>query len=53
VAAGRPAGGLFSGVDFTIDPAQGLAGVCDYVITRSPEQYFIKAPVLMLVEAKK
>jgi hypothetical protein len=44
--------GLFSGVDFTIDPAQGLAGVCDYVITRSPEQYFIKAPVLMLVEAK-
>jgi hypothetical protein len=44
--------GLFSGVDFTIDPAQGLAGVCDYIITRSPEQYFIQAPVLMLVEAK-
>jgi len=44
--------GLFSGVDFTIDPARGLEGVCDYVITRSPEQYFIKAPVLMLVEAK-
>ncbi len=44
--------GLFSGVDFTVDAAQGLAGVCDYIITRSPEQYFIKAPVLMLVEAK-
>jgi len=44
--------GLFSGVDFTIDPAQGLAGVCDFIITRSPEQLFIKAPVLMLVEAK-
>src|SRR6266849_2343713 len=44
--------GLFSGVDFTIDPARGLAGVCDYIITRSPEQYFIQAPVLMLVEAK-
>jgi hypothetical protein len=44
--------GLFSGVDFTIDPAQGLAGVCDYIVTRSPEQYFIQAPVLMLVEAK-
>jgi hypothetical protein len=44
--------GLFSGVDFTIDPAQGLAGVCDYIITRSPEQYFVKAPILMLVEAK-
>jgi hypothetical protein len=44
--------GLFSGVDFTIDPAQGLAGVCDYIITRSPQQLFIQAPVLMLVEAK-
>jgi hypothetical protein len=44
--------GLFSGVDFTIDPGRGLAGTCDYIITRSPEQYFIRAPVLMLVEAK-
>ncbi len=44
--------GLFSGVDFTVDPALGLAGVCDFIITRSPEQLFIKAPVLMLVEAK-
>jgi hypothetical protein len=44
--------GLFSGVEFTIDPARGLAGVCDYIITRSPEQFFIQAPVLMLVEAK-
>jgi hypothetical protein len=43
---------LFSGVDFTVDPAQGLAGVCDYILSRSPEQLFIKAPVLMLVEAK-
>jgi hypothetical protein len=44
--------GFFSGVDFSIDPAQGLVGVCDYIITRSPEQLFIQAPVLMLVEAK-
>jgi hypothetical protein len=44
--------GLFSGVDFTVDPAAGLAGVCDFIITRSPEQLFITAPVLMLVEAK-
>jgi hypothetical protein len=43
--------GLFSGVDFPVDPAQGLVGVCDYIITRSPE-LFVKAPVLMLVEAK-
>ncbi len=44
--------GVLSGVEFTIDEAQGLAGVCDYIITRSPEQLFVKAPVLMLVEAK-
>ena len=43
--------GLLSGVEFNIDEAQGLVGVCDYIITRSPEQMFVKAPVMMLVEA--
>jgi hypothetical protein len=43
---------LFSGVDFTVKPEQGLAGVCDFIISRSPEQLIIKAPVLMIVEAK-
>ncbi len=44
--------GLLSGVEFNIDEAKGLVGVCDYIITLSPEQMFVKAPVLMLVEAK-
>ncbi|HEX8203465.1 MAG TPA: hypothetical protein VF590_23515 [Isosphaeraceae bacterium] len=44
--------GLFSGVDFTVDPAQGLNGVCDFLISRSPEQLFIRAPVVAIVEAK-
>jgi hypothetical protein len=44
--------GLLSGVEFNIDEKQGLAGVCDYIITRSPEQMFVKAPILMLTEAK-
>lgn len=44
--------GLLSGVEFNIDEAQGLTGVCDYIVTRVPEQLFVKAPVLMLVEAK-
>lgn len=44
--------GLLSGVDFTVDPAQGLMGVCDFVITRSSQELFIEAPVLMLVEAQ-
>ena len=44
--------GVFSGVDFDVDSTQGLSGFCDYIITRSPELIFVRAPVLMLVEAK-
>src|SRR5436190_820732 len=44
--------GLFSGVEFNIDEAEGLTGVCDYIITLSPEQLFVKAPVLVVAEAK-
>jgi hypothetical protein len=44
--------GLFSGIDFSVDPGQGLNGVCDFLITRSPEQLFVSAPILIVVEAK-
>lgn len=44
---------LFSGVDFDFDIAGGLSGYCDYIVARSPEQLYIEAPVVMLVEAKK
>ena len=43
---------LYSGVDFTIDPQKGLSGTCDFIISRSPEQFYISAPVIMIVEAK-
>ncbi len=43
---------LFSGVEFTVDAAQGLNGICDYIISYSPEQLFISAPVLIIFEAK-
>jgi hypothetical protein len=43
---------LFSGVDFTVDSTQGLGGVCDFLISLSPEQLFVRAPILTLVEAK-
>ncbi len=43
---------LFSGVDFTVDPAQGLNGVCDFIVSLSAEQLLIRAPVLTLSEAK-
>jgi hypothetical protein len=43
---------LFSGVEFSVDPASGLNGRCDYILARSPEQLALSAPVCVLVEAK-
>lgn len=44
---------LFSGEDFTVDPARGLNGMCDFLISRSPQQLEIEQPVIVIVEAKK
>jgi len=44
---------VFSGTDFTVDIAAGLNGVCDFLISRSPEQFEIEAPTVVLVEAKR
>ena len=43
---------FFSGVDFNVNQLLGLSGFCDYILSRSPEQFYIQAPVIMLVEAK-
>jgi hypothetical protein len=45
--------GLFSGTDFTIDIELGLNGTCDFILTRSPNELIIEAPVIVLIEAKK
>ncbi len=44
--------GLFSGIDFTVDEAAGLKGRCDFILSRSPEQLALTAPVCVVVEAK-
>ncbi|MBO3457166.1 hypothetical protein G7B40_029255 [Aetokthonos hydrillicola Thurmond2011] len=44
---------LFSGQDFTVNVEVGLSGICDFLISRSPEQLEIESPVVVLVEAKK
>jgi hypothetical protein len=44
---------VFSGEDFTVDRELGLNGICDFLISRSPTQFKISAPVIALVEAKK
>src|SRR5437870_7917851 len=43
---------LFSGVEFNVDMARGLRGVCDYLLSLSPEQLTVEAPVVAVVEAK-
>ena len=43
---------LFSGIDFNVDAEAELTGVCDFLISLSPWQFSLKAPVIMLVEAK-
>ncbi|MBY0515239.1 MAG: hypothetical protein K2P78_15200 [Gemmataceae bacterium] len=48
----RPRVSLFSGNEFPVDPARGLTGYCDYILSRSHEQHYITAPVMVIVEAK-
>lgn len=43
---------FFSGVEFNIDKEKGLNGYCDFLVSLSPEQLFVKSPVITLVEAK-
>ena len=44
---------VFPGVALNVDEARGLSGVCDYLVSRSAEMYFVEAPVVTVVEAKK
>jgi len=44
--------GLFSGFEFNVDVKQGLNGYCDFILTKSPNQILLEAPVICLVEAK-
>ncbi len=44
---------VFSGEEFNVDPDADLIGYCDFLISRSPEQLFIKAPAIVIVEARK
>ena len=47
-----PGVSLFSGVDFTVDVDRGLRGVCDFLLSLSPLQAAVRAPVVAVVEAK-
>ena len=44
--------GLFSGIEFDVDAARGLNGYCDFILTRSPLQSVLTAPIIAIAEAK-
>jgi hypothetical protein len=43
---------LFSGVEFDVEAEKGLTGYCDFILSYSPEQLIVTAPVMMLVEGE-
>jgi hypothetical protein len=44
---------VFAGKEFNVDPAQKLNGYCDFLISLSPIQSVIQAPVAIIAEAKR
>ncbi|MGK7872287.1 MAG: hypothetical protein AB4426_02890 [Xenococcaceae cyanobacterium] len=43
---------IFSGIEFNVDKTKGLNGRCDFIISHSPRQLAVTAPVATFVEAK-
>jgi len=44
---------IYSGIRLDVSPEEGLQGVCDFIISKSPPLPTLQAPLLVLVEAKK
>ena len=43
---------IFSGIEMNVDPARGLDGICDFIVSGSPMPFVLTAPLLTIVEAK-
>ncbi len=43
---------FFSGVNLDVDKEKSLTGFCDFIISKSQEQFYMSAPVITVVEAK-
>lgn len=44
---------IFSGQRMDVDPARGLAGECDFLLSRQQAVPILRAPVVAVVEAKR
>ena len=45
-----PSVNVLPGVTLEVDRAQGLTGFCDFLIARSPEIYYLQAPLVAVIE---
>ena len=44
---------LYSGVELNVDEQVGLNGICDFLLGQSSQMYYVEAPILAVVEAKR
>ena len=44
---------VFPGFTLDVDRERGLNGYCDYVISRSAEFYYLRGPLVAVIEAKR
>jgi hypothetical protein len=43
---------IYPGHELTVDAANDLNGVCDFIISRGPQSRYVQAPILAIIEAK-
>lgn len=44
---------VFPGFTLDVDRERGLSGYCDYIISRAAEIYYLRAPLMAVIEAKR
>ena len=44
---------VFPGFTLDVDRERGLNGYCDYIISRSAEFYYLRGPLIAVIEAKR
>ncbi len=44
---------VYSGIRLDVDPERGLKGECDFIVAKNPPTPALRAPLLIVVEARK
>jgi len=44
---------VFPGVTLDVDQTRGLSGFCDYLISRAHKIYYLRSPIVAVMEAKR